>query len=89
MSVQLPAACWFTRSAAGGYAGNRIQKLNQSKNADRIVVKRECRTVRNQRESQVTACEVTYRLDGRTDKVVMDHRPGDRIRVERSRWVED
>jgi uncharacterized protein YcfJ len=75
-------------AAAGGYAGNRIQKNSQDR--DRVVVKRECRTVDRDRDrSEVTAYEVTYRLDGRTDKVVMDHRPGDRIRVDRGRWVED
>jgi uncharacterized protein YcfJ len=79
-------------AAAGGYAGNRIQKNSQDR--DRVVTKRECRTVDRDRDrdrdrSEVTAYEVTYRLDGRTDKVVMDHRPGDRIRVDKGRWVED
>jgi uncharacterized protein YcfJ len=78
-------------AAAGGYAGNRIQKNNQERNDDGVTVKRECRTVNRDRdrEAEVTGYEVTYRLDGRTDKVVMDHRPGDRIRIDRGRWVED
>jgi uncharacterized protein YcfJ len=74
-------------AAAGGYAGNRIQKNSQDR--DRVTVKRECRTVDRRDRTEVTGYEVTYRLDGRTDKVVMDHRPGDRIRVDGSRWIED
>ncbi len=73
-------------AAAGGYAGNRIQN-NQQEKHDRTVVRTECRQVAQNR-SEVVGYEVTYRLNGDLDRVVMDHKPrGDRILIDNGRVV--
>jgi uncharacterized protein YcfJ len=66
-------------AAAGGYAGNRIQKHMQDKDTY-SATERQCKTVKRVSE-KVVGYDVNYRLNGHTATVRMDHRPGERIPV--------
>ena len=66
-------------AVAGGYAGSKIQKGMQEGNTETVAEQR-CSTVYDT-ESTLEGYKVTYRLDGKEDVVIMDHEPGDRIRV--------
>ena len=61
-------------AAAGGYAGNQVQKNMQQKD---VVTKteRRCRTV-NDTSQKLVGYDVTYRLDGKEEVVRMPKRPG-------------
>ena len=61
-------------AAAGGYAGNQVQKNLQQKD---VVTKteRRCRTV-NDTSQKLVGYDVTYRLDGKEEVVRMPKRPG-------------
>jgi len=72
-------------AAAGGYAGNRVQKNYQDKQTH-TEMHRDCRLVDVPR-SVVVGYEVTYRLKGETGTLRMDHRPGERILVKDGQWV--
>ena len=64
-------------AAAGGYAGNRVQKNMQEKDVE-TKTERQCKTVYDTSQRTV-GYDVTYRLEGKEASVRMDHRPGDRI----------
>jgi uncharacterized protein YcfJ len=65
--------------AAGGYAGNQIQKNMQEKD---VVTKTEhrCRTV-NEKSQKVVGYTVTYRLDGKEGVTRMSFKPGPTLPV--------
>lgn len=64
-------------AAAGGYAGNRVQKNMQEKDTVTSTETR-CKTVYDTSHRTV-GYDVTYRLNGKEDKVRMDHDPGPTI----------
>ena len=65
--------------AAGGYAGNQVQKSMQEKD---VVTKTEhrCKTV-NEKSQKVVGYTVTYRLDGRVGVTRMSFKPGPQLPV--------
>jgi len=65
--------------AAGGYAGNQVQKNMQEKD---VVTNTEhrCKTV-NERSQKVVGYTVTYRLDGKEGETRMSFKPGPRLPV--------
>jgi uncharacterized protein YcfJ len=65
--------------AAGGYAGNQVQKSMQEKD---VVTKTEhrCRTV-NEKSQKVVGYTVTYRLDGKVGVTRMSSKPGAQLPV--------
>ena len=65
--------------AAGGYAGNQIQKNMQEKD---VVTKteRRCKTV-NEKSQKVVGYNVTYRLDGKEGVTRMSSKPGPTLPV--------
>ena len=67
-------------AVGGGYAGNKVQEGMQDRNTYQET-QRKCQTVRDSHQEQA-GYDVTYRLDGREDKVHMDYDPGRRIAVE-------
>ncbi|MBI2381119.1 MAG: glycine zipper 2TM domain-containing protein [Gammaproteobacteria bacterium] len=66
-------------AAAGGYAGNRVQKGMQDRDTYTTTEKR-CKTVYDNEEKTV-GYQVRYVLDGEPGQVRMDHDPGPRIPV--------
>ena len=72
-------------AAAGGYAGNQVQKSMQQRD---VVTKteRRCRTV-NETSQKLAGYEVTYRLDGRDGVVRMSSRPGATLPVKDGKVV--
>lgn len=66
-------------AAAGGYAGNQVQKNMQQKDVV-TTTERRCRTV-NETSQKPAGYEVTYRLDGKEGVVRMSHNPGGSIPV--------
>ena len=66
-------------AVGGGYAGNKVQENMQDKNTHQET-QRKCRTVMDSRREQ-TGYDVTYRYNGRTETVRMDHDPGKRIAI--------
>lgn len=72
-------------AAAGGYAGNRIQKNMQDSNTETTRQTR-CKTVYDSQQ-KVVAYRVTYRLGDKQDVVTMDYDPGDRISVKDGKLV--
>jgi len=67
-------------AVAGGYAGSKVQKNMQEGNTETTTEQR-CETVYDS-EKVPAGYQVTYLLDGKEGVVVMDHNPGNRIRVE-------
>jgi uncharacterized protein YcfJ len=65
--------------AAGGYAGNQVQKNMQEKD---VVTKTEhrCKTV-NEKSQKVVGYDVTYRLDGKDGVVRTSFKPGPTLPV--------
>ena len=64
-------------AAAGGYAGNQVQdKMQKSDTVTRT--EQRCETV-NDRTEKPGGYRVTYKLNGKTSVVHMDHDPGSRI----------
>jgi uncharacterized protein YcfJ len=61
-------------AAAGGYAGNQVQKNMQQKDVV-TTTERRCRTV-NDASQKLVGYDVTYRLDGKEAVVRMPTRPG-------------
>jgi uncharacterized protein YcfJ len=61
-------------AAAGGYAGNQVQKNMQQKDLV-TTTERRCRTV-NDASQKLVGYDVTYRLDGKEAVVRMPTRPG-------------
>jgi uncharacterized protein YcfJ len=72
-------------AAAGGYAGNRIQKSMQDRDTYATTEHR-CKTVTRVSE-KVVGYDVDYRLAGHTATVRMDHRPGEQIPVKDGKLV--
>jgi uncharacterized protein YcfJ len=72
-------------AAAGGYAGNTIQDKMQ-KGDTYITTEQRCETVYDSEERQM-GFKVTYRLNGKTAVVHMDHDPGSRIPVRDGKLV--
>lgn len=72
-------------AAAGGYAGNQVQKNMQEK--DTVTeVERRCKTVYDTSEKH-HGYDVTYRLDGKQDVVRMSFNPGSQIPVKDGKLV--
>ena len=66
-------------AAAGGYAGNQVQKNMQQQDVV-ATTERRCRTV-NETSQKLVGYEVTYLLDGKEGVVRMSHHPGSSIPV--------
>lgn len=66
-------------AAAGGYAGNQVQKNMQQKDVV-TTTERRCRTI-NDTSQTLIGYDVTYRLGGREGVVRMSHDPGSSIPV--------
>jgi uncharacterized protein YcfJ len=66
-------------AAAGGYAGNRIEKHVQDKNTY-TTTEQKCETVYEKSQKQL-GYEVRYRLHDHESTIKMDHDPGERIPV--------
>lgn len=66
-------------AAAGGYAGNRIQDKVQKANTETVTEQR-CETAYDKTETP-NGYRVTYRLNGKTATIHMNHDPGSRIPV--------
>jgi uncharacterized protein YcfJ len=75
----------FAGAAAGGYAGNKVQENMQANNTY-TTIEHNCHTVTDSHE-KVIGFDVSYRLGEEDGRVHMDHRPGDRIRVENGQLV--
>lgn len=71
--------------AAGGYAGNQVQKNLQEKD---VVTKteRRCKTV-NEKSQKVVGYSVTYRLDGKEGVTRMSFKPGPTLPVKDGKVV--
>ncbi|MEJ8569139.1 glycine zipper 2TM domain-containing protein [Elongatibacter sediminis] len=74
-------------AVAGGYAGNTIQKKIQEGNTEQRV-EHVCQTVHETEEIQ-NGYHVTYRIEGETRVVHMEHDPGSRIEIENGEPVLD
>jgi uncharacterized protein YcfJ len=61
-------------AAAGGYAGNQVQKNMQQKDMV-TTTERQCKTV-NEKSQKLVGYNVTYRLDGKDGTVRMSFKPG-------------
>lgn len=72
-------------AAAGGYAGNRVQKGMQDRDTYQET-QHVCKTVHDSHEEQ-TGYDVTYRLDGQEHKLHMTYDPGAQIPVENGQLV--
>lgn len=66
-------------AAAGGYAGNTVQKSMQEKDTTATTEQR-CKTVYDTSQKTV-AYDVSYRLDGKDERVRLAYNPGERIPV--------
>ena len=66
-------------AAAGGYAGNQVQKNMQQKDVV-TTTERRCRTI-NETSKKLIGYDVTYRLGGKEGVVRMSHDPGSSIPV--------
>ena len=74
-------------AAAGGYAGNRVQKNMQEKDTYTTTENR-CHTVQDSKH-EVVGYDVRYKLGGKVDVVRMKEAPGARIPVRDGRLVLD
>ena len=63
----------------GGYAGRKIQQ-NQQRKDTYTTVERRCRTIDEPGE-EIVAYDVVYAYLGTTQKVRLDHDPGDRVEL--------
>ena len=72
-------------AAAGGYAGNRVQKNMQDKDVE-TTTERRCKTVYDTSVKH-HGYDVTYRLNGKEDVVRMNHNPGTQIPVKDGKLV--
>jgi uncharacterized protein YcfJ len=61
-------------AAAGGYAGNQVQKGMQQKDVV-TTTERRCKTVQD-KSQKLIGYDVTYRLDGKDGVVRMSSKPG-------------
>jgi uncharacterized protein YcfJ len=65
--------------AAGGYAGNQVQKNMQQKDVV-TTTERQCKTV-HEKSQKLVGYNVTYRLDGKEGTVRTSFKPGDTLPV--------
>jgi uncharacterized protein YcfJ len=72
-------------AAAGGYAGNRVQKNMQDKDVVTTTEHR-CRTVQ-EKSQKLVGYDVRYRLDGKDGSVRMSFKPGATLPVKDGRVV--
>ena len=72
-------------AAAGGYAGNRVQKNMQDKDVVTTTEHR-CRTVQ-EKSQKLVGYDVRYRLDGKDGSVRMSFKPGPTLPVKDGRVV--
>jgi uncharacterized protein YcfJ len=72
-------------AAAGGYAGNRVQKNMQDRNTITTTEQR-CETVYDSHEEHL-GFDVKYRLGKEEGQVRMDHDPGEKIPVQDGKLV--
>ena len=77
--------CLTSGAAAGGYAGNKVQKNMQDKDVE-THIERQCKTVYDNIERPL-GFDVTYRLNGKQDTVRLDHDPGQQIPVKDGQLV--
>jgi uncharacterized protein YcfJ len=66
-------------AAAGGYAGNQVQKNMQQKDVV-TATERQCKTVQD-KSQKLVGYNVTYRLDGKEGTVRTSFKPGDTLPV--------
>lgn len=66
-------------AVGGGYAGKKIQQGQQNRNTY-TTTERRCREV-NEPSEEVVAYDVVYEYLGTTQKVRLDHDPGDRVEL--------
>lgn len=78
-------AATIVGAAAGGYAGNRVQK-NMQNNDSTTSTERRCRTV-NEKSHKVVGYNVTYRLDGKQGMVRTSFKPGATLPVKNGEVV--
>ena len=72
-------------AAAGGYAGNQVQKGMQEKDVT-TTTERRCKTVQD-KSQKLVGYNVTYRLDGKQDVVRMSFKPGPTLPVKDGKVV--
>jgi uncharacterized protein YcfJ len=72
-------------AAAGGYAGNRVQKNMQDKDVV-TTTERRCHTVQEKSQKHV-GYDVSYRLDGKDGTVRMSFKPGATLPVKDGKVV--
>jgi uncharacterized protein YcfJ len=72
-------------AAAGGYAGNRVQKNMQQKDMV-TTTERRCKTVQD-KSQKLVGYDVTYRLDGRDGTVRTSFKPGATLPVKDGKVV--
>lgn len=72
-------------AAAGGYAGNTVQKSLQNKDTVASTAHR-CKTVYDSSEKLV-GYNVSYRLDGKEERIRLAYNPGNRIPVKDGKLV--
>lgn len=66
-------------AAAGGYAGNQVQKNMQQKDVV-TTTERRCKTVQD-KSQKLVGYNVTYRLDGKEGSVRTSFKPGEKLPV--------
>jgi uncharacterized protein YcfJ len=66
-------------AAAGGYAGNQVQKNMQEKDVT-TSTERRCKTVQD-KSQKLVGYNVTYRLDGKEGSVRTSFKPGEKLPV--------
>jgi uncharacterized protein YcfJ len=71
--------------AAGGYAGNRVQKNMQERDVV-VTSERRCRTV-NDKSQKIVGYDVTYRLAGKEGRARTSYRPGTTLPVKNGQVV--
>ena len=72
-------------AAAGGYAGNQVQKGMQEKDVT-TTTERRCKTVQD-KSQKLVGYNVTYRLDGKQDVVRTSFKPGATLPVKDGKVV--
>jgi uncharacterized protein YcfJ len=72
-------------AAAGGYAGNRVQKNMQEKDVVKTTERR-CKTVQ-EKSQKLVGYDVTYRLDGKDGTVRTSFKPGATLPVKDGKVV--
>ncbi|WKE63919.1 glycine zipper 2TM domain-containing protein [Gallaecimonas kandeliae] len=74
-------------AAAGGYAGNQVQKNLQQQDLT-TVTEHQCQTVYD-KSQKLVGYDVSYQIGDKVDHIRMDHKPGDRIPLKDGQLVLD